>query len=82
MTFNCRNFRVCKECTPPHVENCEICFGWGFHNGSPITAGQIESVVEFEICSECLGDPYNEDIIALWGDSDSEKPVGVINAAR
>jgi hypothetical protein len=81
-----KDFRVCKECDPPHVENCETCFGWGLHpSGSPISYGEVEKVAqtmtEFEMCPECYGNPWNPYIFILWGDSDSpEKPVGILYA--
>lgn len=79
-----KEFRVCTSCTPPHVENCSKCFGYGLAKGIPISAGQIEWFVEtgtpFQVCDECLGDPLNTDIFTLWGDPSLPKPVGVLNA--
>lgn len=75
-----KDFHVCVECNPPHVDNCSQCFGYGLRNGIPIAAGEIETVTDFQVCSECFGDPFNWDVLILWGDPRMPKPMGIINA--
>lgn len=81
-----KEFHVCIECDPPHVDNCSQCFGWGFHvSDDPdrrrmISASEVKPDMDFEMCFECFGTPINEDIFIFWGDPRLPKPVGIINA--
>jgi len=33
-------FRICDKCPIPHYENCPDCFGYGLHDGRPISASK------------------------------------------
>lgn len=61
-------FRVCKMCSIPHIENCEFCFGFGFHISFkhkhslvPISGGEAAEGTHNEnylICPNCGGTPF------------------------
>lgn len=55
---------VCRDCDPPHVDNCRTCFGWGVHRVEgkegtyPISASGFDDptvVAKAETCPECGG---------------------------
>jgi len=57
-------YRVCKVCTPHHIENCGTCFGWGVrkdcYDGTrlmPVTAGEamrgVHYIFRTRPCPEC-----------------------------
>lgn len=48
--------RICRDCDPPHVDNCTKCFGYGFHKGGMIVrAGEAKELTDSVTCSECFG---------------------------
>lgn len=83
------NAVVCRNCNPPHVENCPECFGYGFDlKGNIVSAGrsedmrnemQITGKINFPPCSVCYGDIFNFDIDAFYGDGISPEPIGILD---
>lgn len=43
MSIGERPFTVCRTCDPPHIDNCETCFGFGVYPrllaGEPVPIG-------------------------------------------
>lgn len=76
-------FRICITCTPPHVDNCPHCFGFGFlENGSLISAGDAgddwPEDKPYTPCPTCKGTPYNNHLIILYGDKNADEPQGIL----
>lgn len=60
---------ICSECEPPHVSNCDTCFGWGLKsNGAIIAAEDLNTITEWVICSECGGNSKNEHLKVMKHD--------------
>lgn len=49
--------RICRTCAPPHIENCEDCFGFGVlraHPTVPVSAGAAPTIGEDGLpCPTC-----------------------------
>ncbi len=48
-------FHVCYECTPPHIDNCGTCFGYGL-NGKHIVTAHEASMLYLHTFTSTLPD--------------------------
>mgnify|MGYP001558508477 CR=1 FL=1 len=64
MALNGSSHRICMTCQPPHVENCETCYGFGltmrFYEKTPlpIRGAELDDPPAWRQCPECGGTPY------------------------
>ena len=64
-----KRITICRDCDPPHVSNCNSCFGYGLcHDGKKIiAAGEVDKYQEnglpYVNCPECGGSPHNKHLL-------------------
>ena len=71
---------VCTSCKPNHVDNCDRCFGFGFHKikskiGGHVIISASEATAwtgDYETCKECGGTPKG---VVTMEENNLEQPV-------